>query len=428
MGKILNVGILGYGTVGSGVIYILEEHLEKISQMTGYKINISKVLVKDLEKKRKYKYKSFSLTTDPNEILNDANISIVIEAIGNITLAKEYILKALNNGKNVVTANKDLISIYGDELIAVAKENRCDLLFEASVAGGIPIIKTIVNGFSSDKIQKITGIVSGASNYILTTMKNDKKTYEDALKKVQKLELTESSTISNIDGIDTAKKLAILARLSFGMSMPLKEIYIIGIGNLKQKDFNMADKLDHTIKLVGIAEESNGSISVRVGPVFIPNKHPLSKVDNENNAIFIKSIAAGETMFYGPGAGELPTATSIVSDIITISKNIKLGITGDLFNNFTNKIKLLPKSQIFSKYYFRFILKNCRITTINFNEILAEIGIKYEKIIQTLTPKNEMSVTIITVKISKLQVETLVNKLISENTIVIKSKYEVMGD
>lgn len=426
--KTLNIGILGYGSVGNGVVYILEEHFEKISQVTGYKINISKILVRDLEKKRKYNYNNFTLTTDPNEILDDDDISIIIEVMGGITLAKEYILKALNNGKNVVTANKDLISNFGNELSAIAKKNGCDLFYEASVGGGIPIVKAIVNGFSSDKIQKISGILNGTSNYILTRMKNDKKTYDDALKEVQKLGFAESRLADDVEGIDTARKLAILARLSFGMSIPVKDIYTIGINNLKQKDFSMADKFDHTIKLIGIAEEVNGNISARVGPIFIPNKHPLSRVDNENNSIFIKSHAIGETMFFGPGAGELPAAASIVSDIITISQNIKLGTTGTLFNNFTNKTKQLSKSQIFSKYYFRFTLKNIRDIILKFNELLLENDIKYEKIIQTLTPKNEISVTILTFMITKQHVDNLVNRLHSESNIVIKSKYEIMGD
>lgn len=426
--KTLNIGILGYGSVGNGVVYILEEHFEKISQVTGYKINISKILVRDLEKKRKYNYNNFTLTTDPDEILDDDDISIIIEVMGGITLAKDYILKALNNGKNVVTANKDLISNFGNELSAIAKKNGCDLFYEASVGGGIPIVKAIVNGFSSDKIQKISAILNGTSNYILTRMKNDKKTYDDTLKEVQKLGFAESKLADDVEGIDTARKLAILARLSFGMSIPVKDIYTIGINNLKQKDFSMADKFDHTIKLIGIAEEVNGNISARVGPIFIPNKHPLSRVDNENDAIFIKSHAVGETMFFGPGAGELPAASSIVSDIITISQNIKLGTTGTLFNNFTHKTKQLSKSQIFSKYYFRFTLKNTRDIILKFNELLLENDIKYEKIIQTLTPKNEISVTILTFIITKQHVDNLVNRLHSESNIVIKSKYEIMGD
>lgn len=426
--KTLNIGILGYGSVGNGVVYILEEHIEKISQVTGYKINISKILVRDLEKKRKYNYTNFILTTNPDDILDDENISIVIEVMGGVKLAKEYILKALNNGKNVVTSNKDLISVFGDELSAVAKKNGCDLFFEATVGGGIPIIKAIVNGFSSDKIQKITGIINGTSNYMLTRMKNDKKTYDEALKEVLKLGFTESKLADDVEGIDTARKLAILSRISFGMSLPLKEIYTVGINNLKQKDFSMAEKFDHTIKLIGTMEEINGSISARVGPVFIPNKHPLSRVDNKNDAIFIKSLAVGETMFYGPGAGELPTAASIVSDIITISLNIKLGTTGNLFNNFTHETKQLSKAQIFSKYYFRFTLKNTRDIILKFNELLLESDIKYEKIIQTLTPKNEISVTILTFKITKQHVDNLVNRLHSENNVVIKSKYEIMGD
>lgn len=427
MEEILNVGILGYGTVGSGVVHILQEHRNKISQITGYNIKIKKVLVRDLGKERKYCSDNFLITDNANEILNDNNISIVVEVMGSVDIAREYILRALNSGKHVITANKDLISLHGDELISVAQKNSCDLYFEASVAGGIPILRTIVNGLASDKIQKIMGIINGTTNFMLTKMKNEKKTYEEALQEAQKLGFAESDPTNDVDGIDAARKLSILTRLSFGMNVELKDINTVGIRNLKLEDFQKAEELEYVIKLIGIAEDVEGSVDVRVGPVFIPKNHPLASVNNENNAVFVKGAAVGETMFYGPGAGELPTATSVVSDIICVAKNKKIGVNGCLFNNYIHETRKAQKSQIFSKYYLRFLLRDRNFTFLKLIELFSENGIEYEKILQDSLEENEAIITMITTSISKEQIDNVVKRLQSVDSLVtLEAKYEVI--
>lgn len=427
MEEILNVGILGYGTVGSGVVHILQDHSNKISQITGYKIKIKKVLVRDLQKERKYCSNDFLITDNVDEILDDKSISIVVEVMGSVDTAREYILRALKSGKHVITANKDLISLHGDELILVAQQNSCDLYFEASVAGGIPILRTIVNGLAADKIQKIMGIINGTTNYMLTKMKEEKKTYEEALEEAQNLGFAESDPTNDVDGIDAARKLSILARLSFGMNVELKDIITVGIRNLKLKDFQKADELEYVIKLLGIAEEIEGSVNLRVGPVFIPKKHPLSGVNNENNAVFVKGATVGETMFYGPGAGELPTATSVVSDIICVAKNKKIGINGCLFNNYIHETKKALKSQVFSKYYLRFLLKDRNSSFLKLMELFSGNGVEYEKVLQDSLEENVAIITIITSKTSEEQIENVIKRLNTDNNpVTLEAKYEVI--
>ncbi len=427
MKEILNVGILGYGTVGSGVVHILQEHSKKISLITGYDIKIKKVLVRDLDKERKYSSENFLVTNNPDEILNDSNISIIVEVMGSVDIAREYVLRALNSGKHVITANKDLISLHGEELISIAQQNSCDLYFEASVAGGIPILRTIVDGLASDKIQKIMGIINGTTNFMLTKMKNEKKTYNEALEEAQKLGFAESDPTNDVDGIDAARKLCILTRLAFGMNIALKDVNTVGIRNLRLEDFEKAEELEYVIKLIGIAEEIEGSIDVRVGPVFVPKNHPLAGVTNENNAIFVKGSAVGETMFYGPGAGELPTATSVVSDIIYVAKNKKMGINGYLFNSYISEMRKALESQVFSKYYLKFLLKDRKVTFLKLMELFSENGVEYEKVLQDLLEKDETIVTIITSKASKKKIEDIIKKIGSDNNLItLEAKYEVI--
>ncbi len=430
MSEKLNVGILGYGTVGSGVVHILQTHTEKIRQVTGYNIQISKILVKDLTKKRKYDEGKFDVTNNPDDILEDKNIKIIIEVIGNVELSKKYIIKALKNKKHVVTANKDLIALHGNELISIAQENGCDLYFEASVAGGIPILRTIVDGLAADKIQKVMGIINGTTNFMLTKMKNEKLSYEDSLKLAQKLGFAESDPTNDVDGIDAARKLVILSRLALGADVKIEDVNISGIRQLTSKDMEIAEQLKYVIKLIGTAEENNGKINLRVGPVLVPNKHPLSGVNNENNAIFVKGAAVGETMFYGPGAGELPTATSVVSDIICVAKNIKLGVTGNLFNSYSHETKKATDEEIFSKSFFRLEVADKNGAFLKLTEIFTSEDIGYDKIIQEDKNKGDdiCILGIITHSTNVAATKRAIAKINNESILKIKSHYEVIGE
>lgn len=422
----LQVGVLGFGTVGSGVIRILKEHQEKISQVTGYDITVKKVLVRDLEKNRRYEAEGFTLTTDPTDVLDDPEIAVVVEVMGSITTARNYILHALKAGKSVVTANKDLIAIHGDELVAVAQENHCDLFYEASVAGGIPILRTIVNSLAADRIKKVLGIVNGTTNYMLTQMTTSSKSYEEALKEAQDLGFAESDPTSDVDGIDAARKMVILTRLAFGMNVNLDDVKTKGIRGISQKDIAIASQLGYKVKLVGQAEEIDNTVDVAVGPVLLPAAHPLSGVNDENNAVFVTGAAVGETMFYGPGAGEMPTATSVVSDLITVAKNTKLGTIGNVFNRFVHETKYTPADKVFSKYYFRMQMNDKTGTFLKLTKIFADAGVSFDKILQEPNDKHTATVVIVSHAASRNQIEEAVDGVNKEPEMRLITQYAVV--
>ena len=411
MNKQIQVGILGFGTVGSGVIRILKDHNAKIRQVTGEEISVKKVLVRDIEKNRGEISEGIQLTTNEDEVLADPEIDVILEVMGSIDSAKMYITKALKAGKHVVTANKDLIALHGNELVALAKENQCDLYYEASVAGGIPILRTIVDSLASDNIQQVMGIVNGTTNFMLTKMTNEHQSYEEALKEAQELGFAESDPTNDVDGIDAARKMVILTRLAFGMNVELDQIETKGIRNLKSIDIETAKKLGYRIKLIGTAEENNGGVSVSVGPILVPEAHPLASVQNENNAVFVVGAAVGETMFYGPGAGELPTATSVVSDLITVAKNIRLGTTGNVFNSYQHETKLMTDEEILSKYYLSIEMNDRTGLFLELTKIFAASDVGFDKIIQEPIEGGMAKVVIITHLMNRKQEKEILTKL-----------------
>ncbi|SBO18038.1 homoserine dehydrogenase [Carnobacterium divergens] len=411
MNKQIQVGMLGFGTVGSGVIRILKDHNAKIRQVTGEEISVKKVLVRDIEKNRGEISEGIQLTTNEDEVLADPEIDVILEVMGSIDSAKMYITKALKAGKHVVTANKDLIALHGNELVALAKENQCDLYYEASVAGGIPILRTIVDSLASDNIQQVMGIVNGTTNFMLTKMTNEHQSYEEALKEAQELGFAESDPTNDVDGIDAARKMVILTRLAFGMNVELDQIETKGIRNLKSVDIETARKLGYRIKLIGTAEENNGGVSVSVGPILVPEAHPLASVQNENNAVFVVGSAVGETMFYGPGAGELPTATSVVSDLITVAKNIRLGTTGNVFSSYQHETKLMTDDEILSKYYLSIEMNDRTGLFLELTKIFAASDVGFDKIIQEPIEGGMAKVVIITHLMNRKQEKEILAKL-----------------
>ncbi|MCO6018047.1 homoserine dehydrogenase [Carnobacterium divergens] len=411
MNKQIQVGMLGFGTVGSGVIRILKDHNAKIRQVTGEEISVKKVLVRDIEKNRGEISEGIQLTTNEDEVLADPEINVILEVMGSIDSAKMYITKALKAGKHVVTANKDLIALHGNELVALAKENQCDLYYEASVAGGIPILRTIVDSLASDNIQQVMGIVNGTTNFMLTKMTNEHQSYEEALKEAQELGFAESDPTNDVDGIDAARKMVILTRLAFGMNVELDQIETKGIRNLKSVDIETARKLGYRIKLIGTAEENNGGVSVSVGPILVPEAHPLASVQNENNAVFVVGSAVGETMFYGPGAGELPTATSVVSDLITVAKNIRLGTTGNVFSSYQHETKLMTDEEILSKYYLSIEMNDRTGLFLELTKIFAASDVGFDKIIQEPIEGGMAKVVIITHLMNRKQEKEILAKL-----------------
>lgn len=299
--KEIQVGLLGLGTVGSGVVRIITDHQERLIHQVGCPVKVTKVLVQNIEKEREVEVPSTLLTQDANEILDNPNIDVVIEVMGGIDDAKLYILQALKSGKHVVTANKDLMALHGAELLATAKDNKTDLFYEASVAGGIPILRSIVEGLSSDLITKVMGIVNGTTNFILTKMSDEGRAYNDVLKEAQQLGFAEADPTSDVEGLDAARKMTILATLGFSTNVELGDVNVKGITSITEEDIEYSKSLGYTIKLIGLAKRDGEKLEVTVEPTLLPNTHPLAAVQNEYNAVYVYGEAVGETMFYDQG-------------------------------------------------------------------------------------------------------------------------------
>ena len=303
MKKEINIGLLGYGTVGSGVAKIMHGHQQDLQHKLGVEVFIKKVLVKDIAKSRETELASDVFTTNLEEVLNDPSIDLIIEVMGGIDGARDAIERSLLAGKGVVTANKDVMAEYGQELLRLADEMKCDLFYEASVGGGIPLIRTMEDGLASDRISALTGIVNGTTNFILTKMKHENMSYEDALAEATELGFAEADPSADVDGIDAARKMVILASLAFSTEVELDDVFVRGMKDIRDGDLELAEGFGYTVKMAGSAEKDEDGIAVAVEPVFFPNSHPLASVNNEYNAVYIYGDAVGETMLVRTGRG-----------------------------------------------------------------------------------------------------------------------------
>ncbi|MES5395638.1 homoserine dehydrogenase [Bacillus amyloliquefaciens] len=378
----IRIGLLGLGTVGSGVVKIIQDHQDKLMHQVGCPVTIKKVLVKDIDKKREADLPKEVLTTEVYDVIDDPEVDVIIEVIGGVEQTKQYLLDALNAKKHVVTANKDLIAVYGSELLAAAKENGCDLYYEASVAGGIPILRTLEEGLSSDRITKMMGIVNGTTNFILTKMIKEKSPYEEVLKEAQDLGFAEADPTADVEGLDAARKMAILARLGFSMNVDLDDVKVKGISRITDEDISFSKRLGYTMKLIGIAQRDDNKIEVSVQPTLLPDHHPLAAVHNEYNAVYVYGEAVGETMFYGPGAGSMPTATSVVSDLVAVMKNMRLGVNGNSFVAPQYERNLKQPSDIYAQQFLRIHVKDQVGSFSKITSAFSERGVSFEKILQ----------------------------------------------
>ncbi len=317
----VKLGILGMGTVATGLINIIELNNSKIIETINKNLAVSKVLVKSLNKKREVSLPQNVYTTDAYEVINDKDTQIIVELIGGINPAYEYIKAALNNKKHVVTANKALIATHGGELEDLAAANGVKLMYEASVAGGIPILNTISESLAANEFEKIIGIINGTTNYILTQMAESGLEYDQAVKEAQRLGFAEADPSSDVEGDDAAYKIAILSNIAFGQRIEIKNVPKEGITKISKEDITYARELGYNIKLLASAVKNDGELELSVHPAFIPAEHPLSTVKNEFNAVFLKGNAVGELMFYGKGAGSLPTGSAVLGDVMSIVKN-----------------------------------------------------------------------------------------------------------
>ncbi|MDR7315050.1 homoserine dehydrogenase [Brevibacillus nitrificans] len=425
----IKLGLLGFGTVGTGVVRIIQAHQEDLQKQTGLGIEITKILVQDAEKSRNIVAMEGKLTTNPADILEDPEIEVVVEVIGGIHPAKDFILGALERGKHVVTANKDLMALHGAEILKKAQEKGCDVFYEASVAGGIPILRALVEGFSSDRITKMMGIVNGTTNYILTKMSQEGAEYAEVLKEALALGYAEANPTSDVEGYDAARKMAILATLGFRVPMKLEDVDVKGISGVSKEDIAYGKQLGYEVKLLGLARRDAEAIEVSVQPTMIPKSHPLASVNGVFNAVYVHGEAVGETMFYGPGAGELPTATAVVSDLVTVVKNRKLGVNGrGMVAPYKEKI-LKDDSQKLSKYFLRIVVADKRGVLAQITQLLADKNISLEQVIQQ--PYNndkEAEIIMITHLSSKSDMDGVLAYMEQMDIVTkVKSCYRVEG-
>ncbi len=348
----VKIGIIGLGTVGSSVMKVLRKNSALIEKKTGLKIEVTKAA--DVRDRRKIAGKAY--TRKAADVINDPEISIVVECIGGVNPAKNYVLSAIRSGKHVVTSNKELIAKHGREIFEAAKKNGIYVLFEAAVCGGIPIIHPIRECLAANNIREISGIVNGTTNYILTKMTNEGLTFAEALRQAQSKGYAEADPKMDIDGSDAAYKAAILAYAASGSTVDVDKVYRQGISDIAAEDIEYAKEIGYVIKLLAIVKISGKELEVRVHPTLIEKDHPLAQVNDNFNAVFIKADEMGDAMFYGKGAGGLPTASSVLSDVIEISKKISCGsscCSEPAYQPSSGKLKVKSMGDIRSRYYIR---------------------------------------------------------------------------
>ncbi|HEX5351677.1 MAG TPA: homoserine dehydrogenase [Trichococcus sp.] len=427
MANKIYVGLLGLGTIGTGVARIIGGHQNKIKQVVGQEVVIKTVLDRDIEKCKTFFGESVHCTDNFDEILNDEEISIIVELIGYVPVAKDYISKALAAGKHVVSANKDLVALHGKELVTLAKANKCDFLYEAAVAGGVPILRAITESFASDNIQKVMGIVNGTTNFMMTKMDKEGYSYDEALALAQELGFAEKNPTSDVDGLDAARKMVILARLAFGTNdVTLDDVAVTGIRNVSINDIKLANRLGYKIKLIGTAEKIDDSVNVEVGPVFVPESHPLASVNNEMNAVFVAGEALGETMFYGAGAGELPTATAVVSDVMNIAKNILMGTTGNIFNEYEVETLIAKPEQVINPVFMRLEVTDRAGQFLELAKIFATAEVSFDKIIQEPLANGKAIIVIVTHPMSKAQENEIIQAMEDNDDMKLKVHFKVL--
>ncbi len=427
--KPVKIGLLGLGTVGTGVVRIVEGNQEDLSSQVGSPIIIEKIAVKNTEKDRVIPIERTKLTEDPWEVIRHPDIDIIVEVMGGIDQTKEYILEALERGKHIVTANKDLMALHGSEILAKAQEKQCDVFYEASVAGGIPIIRTLIEGFSSDRITRIMGIVNGTTNYILTKMSQEGVSYEEVLAEAQALGYAEADPTSDVEGLDAARKMAILSTLGFRTNVELKDVTVKGISNVTREDITYAKRLGYELKLLGIADRSDDEITISVQPTMVRQNHPIASVNGVFNAVYVHGEAVGETMFYGAGAGELPTATSVVADIVAVTKNLKLGVNGVKAIVPYKQKRLQSDEQIFSKNFILLHVDDKAGVLAQITQIFAEYEVSLASVVQQPNEHNpDAEIIIVTHNASKASMDKVLKHFESLHVIRrIKSVYRVEG-
>lgn len=388
----VNLGLIGFGTVGSGVVKILKEKRHYLKQKIGTELFLKRICDKDIVSKRKVKINESILTTNLEDIINDPAVDIVIELIGGIHPAKEYIIESLRSRKHVVTANKALLACEGEEIFDIAKKYSKNVYFEASVCAGVPIIKAIREGLVANRFLSIFGILNGTSNFILSRMSEAGESFSKVLEEAKKKGYTEKNPSLDIEGIDSAHKLAILVYLAFGRFIDLRDIFMEGISDISLLDIRYTKELNLTIKLLAIAKKTGSELELRVHPTLISHNHPLASVKGIFNAVYIKTDLAGELLLYGQGAGQDSAASAVISDLVDLSKDIKAGLfrpTLDIIPDPSIK-RLRRITEIRTRYYIRFMVLDLPGVLAKISGILGKYRISIASVTQKERKKTKV--------------------------------------
>ena len=414
----MKVGLIGIGTVGGGTYKVLTENAKEILKKTGISIDIARVADKNLALAKKVVGDENKITDDAFDIVNDKEIDLVIELIGGTGIAKELVEAALANKKHVVTANKALIAMHGEALVELAEKNKVILAYEASVAGGIPIIKAIREGLAANQIEWIAGIINGTTNYILSEMRENNLTFDVALKQAQELGYAEADPTFDVEGVDAAHKVTIMASIAFGIPVNFEGVYVEGIIQLKQKDIAYAEELGYRIKLLAITKAHSDAVEIRVHPTLIPEKRLVANVNGPMNAVLVKGNMVGPTLYYGAGAGAEPTASAVVADVIDIFRQCKHGhgamipTLGFIKENIKKK-KLLAIEEVESEFYLRLSMKNKTGLLANITNIFADKGVSIDAMVHKEIQDNNLDpdIFLVTSKVKEQTINEIISKI-----------------
>ncbi len=424
--KPINIGLLGIGTVGSGTFAVLKRNQAEIARRAGREIVIKIIADRDIEKARRIVGDGTLITSDANEVVTHPDVDIVVELIGGYTTAKELTLKAIENGKHVVTANKAMLASHGTEIFAAAEKQGVMVAFEAAVAGGIPIIKALREGLTANRIEWIAGIINGTGNFILSEMRSKGLSFDTVLEQAKELGYAEADPTFDIEGIDAAHKISIMASIAFGIPIQFDKVYTEGITKLTGEDISYAEELGYRIKLLGITKKTSKGIELRVHPTLIPSRRLIANVEGVMNAVVVKGDAVGPTLYYGPGAGAEPTASAVVADLVDVTRMHTadpkqrvphLGVQPNLLLD----IPILPMEEVETSYYLRLQALDRPGVLADITCILAELEISIDAMIQKEPKKNEEQVDIIV--LTHLSIEKNINAAITR----IEELSSVMG-
>jgi homoserine dehydrogenase len=415
--KTVNIGLLGLGTVGGGTLNVLVRNADEISRRTGMEIRVHCAAAKSYDPSGLDGLESVTIHDDAGKVLTDPDVDIVVELIGGYSPAREFVLEAIANGKHVVTANKALIAMHGEEIFAAAREKGVTVAFEAAVAGGIPIIKSIREGLAGNRIEWLAGIINGTGNFILTEMRDKGREFADVLTEAQELGYAEADPTFDVEGIDAAHKLAILGSLAFGMPLKFDETYTEGITQIEPRDVAYAGELGYRIKHLGIARRTQKGVELRVHPTLIPHKRLLANVDGVMNAVLVKGDMVGPTLYYGAGAGSLPTASAVVADIIDLARSLgcpeSFVPTQGYSSDSIEEIAVLPIGEVETSFYLRMLAHDEPGVMAEVSTTLAEAGISIEAMRQyeSVTDDGYVPLVMLTHRITEQVMDETIAKI-----------------